>query len=476
MVGVNRTRPTDRHALRSECGRSVFGTALPATPLRYPVLRVLGVACLHEAGAAETGPSNASQLRGFAMSDLMRCAADRQATRRRWRRPLALVAAAAALVQIWAAPAYAGSVRFGTSGSAQFGPAEPSVPPSSIAVRCVAYPDVPVALSSGEPSTSRVWAELCSTPDELRAARAVQLLIHGATYNHAYWDWTANAGYSYARTAAAAGIATLAYDRVGDGQSSRPVSTQLTMVEDGYVAHQLVQDLRVGYFAAVKFSRVVEVGHSLGSATAWVEASTYSDVDGVIITGALHYLSPSALKATAGDLYPANLDPRFVGSGLDSGYLTTVPGARAALFYNAADADPAVIAADEATKDTVSASEFTGFLPLVNQEQTCATVPQATTCAIDVPVLLIQGADDALFCDATEDCSSSAALLREESPYYSPGACLHTVSVPGSGHDVALHRDHWVEDAAAIAWTQTLTSVPAGRAVVCGLHEIPTGS
>src|SRR2546423_3412732 len=52
----------------------------------------------------------------------------------------------------------------------------------------------------------------------------VQVLVHGTTYNHVYWDFPYQAEhYSHHRDMARHGYATFAVDRLGTGQStSRP--------------------------------------------------------------------------------------------------------------------------------------------------------------------------------------------------------------------------------------------------------------
>src|SRR5215813_11833526 len=77
-------------------------------------------------------------------------------------------------------------------------------------VVCRHFAAIPVALASGEPASSTVSGELCATEDELRAGTTVQLLIHGATYNHDYWDFGRVDGieYSYARDVATHGFPT----------------------------------------------------------------------------------------------------------------------------------------------------------------------------------------------------------------------------------------------------------------------------
>jgi len=75
------------------------------------------------------------------------------------------------------------------------------------------------------------------------------------------------------------------YDRIGNGQSSHPSSTEISVASDAFVAHQVVQALRSGRIGGTAFQRVVLIGHSLGSFTSWQEAGEYHDVDGVILTG-----------------------------------------------------------------------------------------------------------------------------------------------------------------------------------------------
>ena len=233
----------------------------------------------------------------------------------------------------------------------------------------------------------------------------VQLLIPGATYSHDYWDFGVVDGftYSYAREVAAAGIATFTIDPLGSGASPRTASTKITAQADAFIAHQLVQALRDGTVAGIRFAKVIEVGHSLNSLIVWDEAIAYHDVDGVIVTGAAHSLAAAFAKAVSADLYPAADDPKFARTGLDSGYLTTVPGSRGPLYYHEPDADPAVIALDEARKDVVSGTELNTALPVVTD---------TATRAIGVPVLDILGSDDFTTCGLEHAGARLRLLVR----------------------------------------------------------------
>jgi pimeloyl-ACP methyl ester carboxylesterase len=324
--------------------------------------------------------------------------------------------------------------------------ASASVPQPS----CTTVPSIPVALGPGQPQSYTVAGELCATPSELSSGETVQLLIHGASYNHTYWDFGTIDGvpYSYARDLALAGYPTFAIDEIGTGQSSHPPSSDVTIQSAAYVAHEIVQDLLSGAIGNTAFGKVIEVGHSFGSITTWEEAATYHDVAGAIITGGVHDTTVFEDNAIP-DLYPAIDDPRFANSGFDPGYLTTVPGVRSTLFDNTADTDPNVIAQDEATKDVISASEFGTGIPLET-----STISQQ----INVPVLLVVGEHDMLSCGleangSTFSCSSGSQVASEEAPWYSSAAQMRACVVPNSGHDLNLALNHVVEEADAVAWS-----------------------
>jgi pimeloyl-ACP methyl ester carboxylesterase len=314
---------------------------------------------------------------------------------------------------------------------------------------------IPVALQPGQPTQYVIWGELClphgPTP------RTVQLLVHGGTYNHAYWDFGTIDGidYSYVDAALAGGYAVLAIDRLGDGQSSHPPSTDLTFPNTIYTLHEVIQALRSGQLG-VGFSHVLYVGHSFGSAYGVDEIATYGDVDAAILTGYGHTDSPSFAALGNADSYPAVDDPRFSGSGLDPGYLTTKPGDRVALYYYAPGADPNVIAQDEATKDTIGLSE------LITRPKTYLLTPQ-----IHVPVLILDGQHDVHYCAADDDdCSTQSIFYQEESPYFTPAACLQTFLVPNTGHVVALSLSAPLTDAVMLAWSEYNLS-PTGSQGPC---------
>src|SRR5262249_44167379 len=175
------------------------------------------------------------------------------------------------------------------------------------------------------------------------------------------------------------------------------------------------------------------------------------------VTGAAHSVTTRFLAANA--LHAANDDPKFATSGLDSGYLTTVPGTRMTLFYSAPDFDPSVLSKDEQSKDVVPATELGTGLPVVTS---------TATLAIQAPVLTILGAHDFTTCGPNPqggdfDCSSGTAVVTQEKPFYSPQARLHACIVPASGHDLSLAINHRLQVEDAVAWSASL--VGQGRRV-----------
>jgi pimeloyl-ACP methyl ester carboxylesterase len=259
----------------------------------------------------------------------------------------------------------------------------------------------------------------------------VQVLVPGATYNHTYWDFPYRPDtYNFRLAMNRAGFDTLTVDRLGTGASSRPPSALLTAASQASAVHQVIQALRQGRLGAERGDKVIIGGHSLGSAITSFEASTYHDVDGVLLTGISHRLNDvNAGKFFSTAVHPAALDPAFSRRGYDPGYLTTNPGGRAEYFYAPGTAEPGVARTDEHTKDVFASTEAADGILTISSPQSRA---------IDVPVLLVDASGDKLMCGMGTDCANAATLKASEGSYYSPAARLRTFVLPGFGHDVNL--------------------------------------
>ena len=298
-----------------------------------------------------------------------------------------------------------------------------------------------VNLSASDATAYTVVGDLCSRGSIHH--KTIQITLHGATYSHLYWDFPFQPEtYSYMRRATAAGYAVLNLDRIGIGQSDHPAADGVTIAANGYVVHQIVQALRGGNlvipsFGRVSAERVALVGHSLGSVISMQEAGTYGDVDGVVLTGVSHNVTP-ALGAILSSLYPANLDPHFAGRSIPDGYLTSLPGLRN-IFYQAPFYDPLVVAIDDQTKETVTVAELNTAVPALSLSS-----------AIHVPVLVVVGDFDAAFCTAPS-CTASGSLASEPG-FYPTDACAEAVAIPDTGHDLNLHYSAPLAYTTILSW------------------------
>lgn len=292
----------------------------------------------------------------------------------------------------------------------------------------------PVALAAGQPADQRIAGTLCLPRGALTST--LQLLVPGGTYGQRYWFLSGDSRHeSYVGTMTGAGYATLAIDRLGSGGSSVPGSDRYTPETQEFVLYQLVQAVRAGA-AGQKFGRLVLVGHSFGSTLARTIAIRHpAEIDGIVLTG-----EASAPAAVPWEevVHPASEDPEFVARGVDPGYYTTRPGARAMWFYQPETADPWVMTLDELTKEP---DVYTEAFP-----------PAQDNAAIRVPVLIVVGQQDRLICAwAGSDCSSSRALHAQEKRHY-PNAELQVEVIERTGHSLNLHRTAPVWLALARDW------------------------
>lgn len=302
---------------------------------------------------------------------------------------------------------------------------------------------LPVSIVAGGSKAYTLYGELCHPA--AGPSNVLQILVHGYTYDHRYWAMPGfGDDYDYVKTANSAGYSTLAIDRLGSaGASSRPPSVLLTLQAGAVSLHDVISVARNGGLSGGPYSKVVTVSHSLGAAVAWIEASLYHDVDGMIATGFGHPLG--AIQDVLLSTTPAFLDSRLRPLvGLDLSYLTTAPGKRDDLFYRAQTSDPALIAYDEATKGLGTLEELSTIL-----------TAELATLTVTAPVLVVMGEHDQLFClgesiGGLVNCASDETLYFSERAYYPLVTDFEAYVLAGAGHNINLHDDaeDWFEKAA----------------------------
>lgn len=189
--------------------------------------------------------------------------------------------------------------------------------------------------SSTVSDTFSIYVKLCVPADEekTRGLSSVQFLTHGGIGDSSYWDFAE--GYSYADAAAEQGYATFSYDRLGSGKSDKPDPVQVVQAPlQVEIAHLLVGMLRDGNIGNMAFTKVVGVGHSLGSAVTQSESARYpDDFDAVVLTGHSGHRGGAgiALSSTARQI--ANtMEGRPEWKDLPNGYFTLGPAPQTLQF------------------------------------------------------------------------------------------------------------------------------------------------
>jgi pimeloyl-ACP methyl ester carboxylesterase len=247
--------------------------------------------------------------------------------------------------------------------------------------------------------------------------RTLQVVVHGATYNHSYWDAPTINGhdYSYARFMARKKYAVLAIDQLGAGQSSRPDGDFVTRQQTVESLHQVLASLRAGSNpTGYAFEKIVLVGHSFGSINAIFAQAQHQDADALVTTGYGHV--PHALPIPIEFIIALLTGPP---------YFTLPPEFRTALFYHAAGADPDVIAfdnanlADELTRGQVATTFFDIFSDPAGQ--------------VTGPVLVQLGEFDALW---------PSLYAGGEAAFWTSASSVTVQSLLNVGHDFNLHLDN----------------------------------
>lgn len=286
--------------------------------------------------------------------------------------------------------------------------------------------DVQIPVSVGG-ETGNIAGTLCGPRD----ADTVQVLVHGYSYGRYYWDFPMGDGrYSYTQHANQAGMATLAIDRLGVGESMRPSGLTLTYRNSVDTIHQVVQAVRSGEYGS--YSNVALVGHSLGTVVSYMEAGIYQDVDAVVATGGTHGLNllnfSSKLPAI---LYPASSDSQLNGYG--PGYTTTRPGTRD-VFYHMPNTDGSVLQLDEQLKKASALGEMLTGLPYPVTSRSGQ---------ITAPVLTVVGEHEGFFCGGLTGapCGSAEELAAFERGYLGSAAAVDAHVQQNAGHNLNLHRN-----------------------------------
>lgn len=259
--------------------------------------------------------------------------------------------------------------------------------------------------------------------------RVLQVLVHGATHYHLYWDLPEINGidYSYARYMAERDYDVLAIDQLGTGESSQPDGDFVTLPETASALHQVLASLRTPRNPTGRLhQRIALVGHSNGSLTSIYTTGTYHDPDVLVTTAFMH--APHPLPFNPADILATLTTPYIPATTFSLGFWIGV-------FYHVPQMDPALVSYEYAHLGPAVQARGQ-FLDLfyygLNANLTRST-------QIDVPVLVQNGDYDAL----------QPSVYMGPEPTFYPNAPSVTLNyLTAIGHHINGHKNHLQ------SWTQ----------------------
>jgi pimeloyl-ACP methyl ester carboxylesterase len=175
-------------------------------------------------------------------------------------------------------------------------------------------------------------------PAEGDRRKVLQVLAHGNTYDHRYWDAPLINGhdYSYARFMARRGFDVLALDLPGVGASDKPESGAFTVEAVGQALSSVIDSFRrPDALPGRRFDQIISVGHSLGSMVGVFAEARWPAADLLVVTGTGYYPLRPKNKWAPGEREALLVNP-----------YSLVPSQSRLKYYHQPQSDPDVIAYD----------------------------------------------------------------------------------------------------------------------------------
>lgn len=220
---------------------------------------------------------------------------------------------------------------------------------------------------------AQIHAQVCASASAAPSA-PVQLLLHGGSYDHRYWDVPLDPDrYSYVTAATEQGYITVNVDRLGYGDSTRPDGATLTFEAGAAAMSQVIDQIQSGALGEPP-RHIVLNGHSMGGIVAEIIAGTRSDIAALIVSGLAN--TPEGDDDAEDDetgpggpgeggpptgavpFIDAAEDPRFAAAPWAQGYMTTAPGARMHIFHAPDTYAPDVAELEHEMRDTIAGAEL----------------------------------------------------------------------------------------------------------------------
>lgn len=266
---------------------------------------------------------------------------------------------------------------------------------------------------------------------------AATLYLHGLGFASWFWQFDSTPGYDYVADLAKQGQVSVTIDRLGHGQSILADGRNTCIGAQADMAHQVVQQLKAGTYARedggtpIAFTHLALAGHSAGGEIAEVEAYSFGDIDALIVMSWADQV-PSLLATST--LVGSNLACALSPTGY-ANFGKTDEDFRRAMFSSAT---PAVVTAATRLRVADPCGDLTSVILGLTADQVGAGL-------IQVPVLQVCGAEDALF--PALDCN--AQLLRylgsTDKTLLSEADTGHAVTLETSTPDLEQKVDDWLQ-------------------------------
>lgn len=263
---------------------------------------------------------------------------------------------------------------------------------------------------------------------QLRRPRLGVVTLYAHDFTTGGWFWRfPDRRFNHVRNLARTGHVSLVLNRFGydDRHDAKGTATCLGAQAD--MLHQVVQQLRSGDYrstsARPRVSRVVVAGHSVGGAIAELEAASFDDVDGLVLMSwsdsapSLRAVQEAAVQT---QVCLAGGDPRVDRAGY-AYFGQTRQDFRNLLFHSAT---PEVQRQASRLRNADPCGDALTLGPMVAENN-------AASRSIDVPVLLLFGAEDVLN-------RPEGANLQQRG--YGPGSDVTTHVLPGTGSALPLEE------------------------------------
>lgn len=259
---------------------------------------------------------------------------------------------------------------------------------------------------------------------------AATLYLHGNGVDERLWRYTGAKGYNHVAEMARQGFVSVTITRLGYQGSGTPHGMDICFGSEADIAHQIIEALRAGDYgsdgAGPAIKRLALAGHSAAGFVAMAEAYSFRDIDALMVVASGEFATPRVATAVAGQ------QSRCLTS--EDGYelIEIDDGAAAADFFVNGEA---AIVEDVIGSRPADACGPTAFAP------TSIAADVAMLGTVDVPVLVIAGAQDAFF----PDPDAQASLFTGSSD-------VQAVKLDDTGHAITLERTAPAFRAAVADW------------------------